>query len=51
MHVGESQKRLPKEAMPPNKEIIDFSSQLSKLLGYKVVDNDPLSRVSLLTRR
>jgi tRNA wybutosine-synthesizing protein 1 len=51
MHVGESQKRLPKEAMPSNEEIIDFSFQLSKFLGYKVVDNDPLSRVSLLARK
>jgi tRNA wybutosine-synthesizing protein 1 len=51
MHVGESQKRLPKGAMPSNEEIIDFAFQLSKFLGYRIVDNDPLSRVSLLAKK
>jgi wyosine [tRNA(Phe)-imidazoG37] synthetase (radical SAM superfamily) len=37
--------------MPSNEEIIEFSFQLSKFLGYKVVDNDALSRVSLLARK
>ncbi|MEM2016588.1 MAG: 4-demethylwyosine synthase TYW1 [Nitrososphaerota archaeon] len=48
MHVGESQKRLPKEAMPSMNDIIDFSEKLSLLIGYKIISHDNASRVSLL---
>jgi len=48
MHVGESQKRLPREAMPTMEDILDFSRKLSILINYKVVSNDMPSRVSLL---
>lgn len=48
MHVGESQKRLPREAMPSMEDIIEFSEKLSMILGYKVVFHDSTSRVSIL---
>jgi tRNA wybutosine-synthesizing protein 1 len=48
MHVGESQKRLPREAMPSMNDIVDFSRKLSTLINYKIVSNDVASRVSLL---
>ncbi|MCX8192923.1 MAG: 4-demethylwyosine synthase TYW1 [Nitrososphaeria archaeon] len=48
MHVGESQKRLPREAMPSMKDIIEFSEELCKILRYKIVSHDTASRVSLL---
>ena len=48
MHVGESQKRLPKEAMPSTEEIVEFAKQLATLLGYVYVTEDHASRVALL---
>ncbi len=48
MHVGESQKRLPKEAMPSTDEIIEFAKQLAKQLEYVYVTEDHASRVALL---
>lgn len=48
MHVGESQKRLPREAMPSMDEIREFAEELRKQLGYLWVDEDMASRVVLL---
>jgi tRNA wybutosine-synthesizing protein 1 len=48
MHVGESQKRLPREAMPSMNDIVDFSRKLSTLINYKIISYDMASRVSLL---
>lgn len=48
MHVGESQKRLPRDAMPSMSDIMVFSEKLSSLLNYKIVSHDTASRVSLL---
>lgn len=48
MHVGESQKRLPREAMPSMNDIIDFSQKISFIIKYKIVSHDSDSRVSLL---
>jgi tRNA wybutosine-synthesizing protein 1 len=50
MHVGESQKRLSKEAMPSLEEVKAFAEKLSKFTGYKVKDDDEASRVVLLTK-
>ncbi len=50
MHVGESQKRLPREAMPSNEEIKEFAERLSDSLGYEFITHDEASRVSLLAR-
>lgn len=51
MHIGESQKRLSRDAMPSNQEINDFALRLSKLLSYNTIDNDPVSRVTLLAKK
>ena len=48
MHVGESQKRLPREAMPSMEEIKVFAEELRRRLGYVRVDEDNASRVVLL---
>ena len=48
MHVGESQKRLPKEAMPSMGEIREFAKELSNLLNFLYIAEDEASRVSLL---
>lgn len=50
MHVGESQKRLPRDAMPSMDEISDFAEKLSRSLGYRIIEYDSDSRVVLLSR-
>jgi tRNA wybutosine-synthesizing protein 1 len=51
MHVGESQKRLPKEAMPSHEEIKDFAQKVSEELGYPVAGEQKASRVVLLSKK
>jgi len=48
MHVGESQKRLPKECMPDMVELRCFALTLSQQLGFVLVTEDEVSRVVLL---
>jgi tRNA wybutosine-synthesizing protein 1 len=48
VHVGESQKRLPREAMPNHDEIKKFARELSKELGYSFSGEQVASRVVLL---
>lgn len=48
MHVGESQKRLPKEAMPLHPEVREFAMGLSRECGYPCRDEHRASRVVLL---
>ncbi len=50
MHVGESQKRLPIEAMPLMPEVESFAEKLAKETGYTVKDKDKSSRVVLLSK-
>jgi len=50
MHVGYSTNRLGMNNMPSFVEINDFSEQLAKLTGYKIRDESPQSRVTLLCR-
>jgi tRNA wybutosine-synthesizing protein 1 len=51
MHVGYSKKRLEYEAMPLHDEIKDFAEQIAKHTGYKIVDEQPISRVVLLMKK
>jgi tRNA wybutosine-synthesizing protein 1 len=51
MHVGYSKKRLEYEAMPLHDEIKDFAEQVAKHTGYKIVDEQPISRVVLLMKK
>lgn len=49
MHVGEAQKRLPRETMPSMEDIRKFAQELSLHTGYKIKDEDVASRVVLLS--
>ena len=51
MHVGESQKRLPRDAMPYHKDVQEFAGQLSKESGYAYADEQKESRVVLLSAK
>jgi len=48
MHVGESQKRMKREAMPSLDEIRPFAIKLAEALGYEYLAEDRPSRVSLI---
>ncbi|MDD5054485.1 MAG: 4-demethylwyosine synthase TYW1 [Candidatus Nanoarchaeia archaeon] len=48
MHVGSSVERLKRENMPTHKEIKDFSQELAKELGWKVINEHEASRVCLI---
>ena len=50
MWVGESQKRLPMDAMPFHEDVVEFSEKLSEFTGYKIKDEFKPSRVVLLTK-
>lgn len=49
MHVGSSQKRLKIENMPYHEDIKDFALKINKHLGYEFLDEQPISRVVLLS--
>jgi len=51
MHVGESQKRLPRECMPLHDEVKAFAEDISKASGYGYKDEQKASRVVLLSRK
>lgn len=50
MHVGFSRLRLGFENMPTHPEIQRFAAQLTKEMGYNILDESPQSRVVLLSR-
>jgi tRNA wybutosine-synthesizing protein 1 len=50
MHVGSSIERLSKENMPSFKEIREFSEELAKELGWKIIDEHEPSRVCLIAK-
>ena len=51
MHVGESQKRLPRSAMPLHPDVKAFAENVSELSGYKYKDEQKPSRVVLLSKK
>jgi tRNA wybutosine-synthesizing protein 1 len=51
MHVSESMKRLPREAMPLHKDVKDFAEKVSNECGYPIKDEQGASRVVLLARK
>jgi tRNA wybutosine-synthesizing protein 1 len=51
MHVGYSKQRLGVEAMPLHNEIKEFAMQIARHIGYKLVDEQPISRVVLLMKK
>jgi len=50
MHLGYSRKRLERDAMPRHEEILEFTSELGRELGYHMADDVELSRVALLSK-
>jgi len=50
MNIGGSTKRLKYENMPTHKEVKIFSEKLSKLIDYKIKDEQESSRVVLLEK-
>ncbi len=50
MHVGFSQQRLPKSAMPEHEEIRNFAKGLAEKIGYRIADEQRVSRVVLLSK-
>ena len=50
VHVGESQKRLPMNAMPYHEDVIEFSKKLEEHSSFKIKDDFKPSRVVLLTK-
>lgn len=51
MWVGGSQDRLPMDAMPFHKDVVDFAEKLSEFTGYEIKDEFEPSRVVLLTKK
>ncbi|MDD4498233.1 MAG: 4-demethylwyosine synthase TYW1, partial [Methanosarcinaceae archaeon] len=50
MHLGFSSLRLEREAMPNHAEVLEFSKELAKKLGYELADESEISRVVLLSK-
>ncbi|KAF5417680.1 MAG: S-adenosyl-L-methionine-dependent tRNA 4-demethylwyosine synthase [Candidatus Methanogaster sp.] len=50
MHVGFSQKRLDRAAMPDHDEVRLFASEIGDAVGYRIADDSAISRVVLLSR-
>ncbi len=50
MHVGFSQKRLDRSAMPDHEEVRLFASEIGDRVGYRIADDSAISRVVLLSR-
>ncbi len=50
MHVGFSQKRLSRAAMPDHEEVRLFASEIGDRVGYRIADDSRISRVVLLSR-
>ena len=49
--VGYSRERLAIENMPRHEEIVEFSKKIAELTGYKIIDEKPNSRVTLLAKQ
>lgn len=49
MYVGSSRKRLKIENMPRHEDIKDFALKINEHLGYEFLDEQPISRVVLLS--
>ncbi len=49
VHVGAAEKRLPRSAMPSHTKILNFSKELEKLTGYKIVAESEVSRLVILS--
>jgi len=50
VHVGESRKRLPHNAMPYHEDVLKFAEKIAKNSSYEIKDDFRPSRVVLLTK-
>ena len=50
MFVGSSRQRLSMENMPRHPEVKEFAEEICKYCSYKIVDEQPISRVVLLMK-
>ncbi|MFP4045908.1 MAG: 4-demethylwyosine synthase TYW1 [Candidatus Aenigmatarchaeota archaeon] len=50
MHIGHSQNRMPRDAMPEHEEVKNFSRELEENSVYNIVDEKDNSRVVLLKK-
>jgi len=50
MHLGFSRLRLDRSFMPTHVEVLEFSKELAKYLGYEIADESEISRVVLLSK-
>ncbi len=50
MHVGYSKYRLKQENMPTHDEVKEFAKKIADSMGYKIIDDKPVSRVVLLMK-
>lgn len=51
MWVGRSRERLEQKNMPLHEEIVEFAEKLSVILGWKIIEAKPESRVVLLMKQ
>jgi len=51
MHVGASRERLEIKHMPYHEDILEFSKEICKHSGYKIIDEQVQSRVVLLMKK
>ncbi|UCE13239.1 MAG: 4-demethylwyosine synthase TYW1 [Candidatus Heimdallarchaeota archaeon] len=49
VHVGATEKRLPRSIMPSHEKIVEFANELEKLTNYKVVRESKVSRLVILS--
>jgi len=50
MHLGFSRLRLDRSAMPSHEEVMQFSREVARHLGYEIADESEISRVVLLSK-
>jgi len=50
MFVGASRQRLEKENMPYHKDIVEFANKIAENFDYKIIDEQPESRVVLMMK-
>ena len=51
MYVGASRQRLKMENMPYHKDVVEFSREIEKRCSYKIIDEQPESRVVLMMKK
>ena len=50
MYVGASRSRLTIKNMPLHQDILDYSKELARHCSYRIIDEQPVSRVALMAK-